>query len=673
MEESKQTATELQGKTPVVTPPILNEEELKERAFDLSKIYQIAQVRESPHPQFDGMGYMKYNETNEMADISYLPPKLNKMDRRIVSGITHEKDSSLLSMVQNFNFEGKVRIFKGDEEQYDLSNAITAWVRKSRELENYDEKRPIYYRNLLVQGTSFAQEKFVERYIPKKVVTTENIDFNRLDEVTWVAAGWDKVYDGCVSDLVDGKKVFLEDIRQSDIRKQPGVYTVEYVPREWVRSIWQDNPRWKHVPFSCTPGSAIGLLTQATRYSDWTYAEVDFSKVEVMQVHRPLENRYQIYLNGVPMLKAGFPLQVVSPSRLTPIAKGDLDQMNMFAYSKSIPAKTKIDQAVYDNFMRVMMIKFEQSAFVPRGNLTNKYVDPYIMMPGRYTDDVDPKLLPPLIENPGPTNADFSILNMIREGIDNKSVSALLEGNMPSDSTMTLGQYLDMQKKQMLKLGTIFDAFINWEKQMLHLRTCNLIANGAKPMGKIKSPYTGNEVNNYKDVSVDDSFGDASGTRVLKFTDENYEGIRTPLTVAQEEIAKQKETGKEVRYSYLNPALLKDMLSNPEWYFCYEVVPVDKNNDKLSQALFVAMISQAANLFGMESLQVDGLKRRFASKFGEDFDTLFRDPRDMEIAQQMQQQASMAAAAAKTSASPNAEGISTPTTSSMPQVQEMFK
>jgi hypothetical protein len=650
-----------------VEAPKLTEAEVAERSFDLNKLYSISQVRESPQPQFDGMGYMKYNETNEMADISFIPAKKNKMDSRVVSGITHEKDSSLLSLVQSFNFEGKVRIFYKNEENYAASNAMTAWVRKTRELENYDAKRPQYYRNMFVQGTSFVEEAYVEHYVPKKVITG-TIDPTKLENVDWVNAGMEKVSDGCVSHLVDGKKVFMEDIRQPNIQLQPGVYTVEYVPREYVRTIWGDSSRWKNVPYKATPSATSGYVTQGSIYSDWTFSEVDYTKCEIIKAYRPFEARYQVYINGVPMLPAGFPLKAISPSGLIPIAKGDLDLMNMYAYSKSIPAKTKMDQAVYDEFIRVLLIKFQQSAFPPRGNMSDQVLSSNILMPGRMNQDLTPDMIPSLLgENHGPTTADFSIVNMLKEQIDSKSISTLLEGN-PNGQDVTLGQYMDMQKKQMLKLGGIFDAFINWEKEMLKLRTLNLIGNGAQPIGKIKSPYTGQMINQYRDVSMDDNFGDTTGTHVLKFTEDSNTGIRSSEDIAAQELKYKEETGKAIKYTYIDPGLLREILDDPDYYLCYEVVPVDKNNDKLTQALFVAMITQAANIFGIDSMNVEELKKRYASVMGEDFDDLFLDPQALQMKQQQQQAAAVAAGA-----TPGAtEKVPSPT-SSLPQVQKMFQ
>lgn len=600
-----------------VKASLLSDEAIKERSFDMNKLFEIAMVRESPHPQFDGMSYMKYNETNEMADISFLAPKVNKMDSRITTGVTHEKDSSLVSFFINLNFEGNVRCFHKDKELYEIGTALTNWVRKSREDEDYNEKRPYFYRNYVAQGTSFTLEEEIERYVPNKIITGK-VDLTRLDKLSWKDAGQKKVYQGCESSLIDPKKVFMEDIRQPDIQKQPGVYIVDYVPRETLEGIWGKTENWKMVPKDYV--QLQEWYTSGSIYSDWIFAPIDANKCCVVRAYRPYERRFQIYINSIPMLPTDFPLEPVSPGNVIPLAKGDSDLMNMFAYSKSEPAKTKIDQAVYDKVLQNMLVKFQQSAFVPRGNLSNKVLDQSILMGGRMISDLDPKDIPPLIDNPGITNSDFSFYQLLKEQIDSKTVSALLEGN-PVQGEMTLGQYMDMQKKQMLKLGIKLDGIISWERQMLKLRTYSLIANGARKEG-----------DEYQDVAVDAEVGDgAKGLNILKFTENN---TKTPEDVFDEENAYQDEFGTEAEIIYLNPKILKNLLTDPEYTLRFEIVPVDKNNDKLTQIMYVQMISQAAQLFGMDSLQVAKLKKRYASKMGEQFDDLFLDEKAVEMKRQ---------------------------------------
>lgn len=612
--------------SPYYTPtPKLTDAENLARGKDLTKLYQIAQLRESPWPQFDGMGYMKYNETNEMADISYIPPKKNKGDTRITTGVTHEKDSSTVSFFTNLKFEGNVRVFYKDTENFELGDFITKLVRKSREIEDYENKRINFYRNIISQGTAFSREQFTEIWVPEKEIQGE-INPAGLDELKWQEKGLKKIQAICESVLVDGKKVFLENIREPDINKQPSVYTVEYTPRELLESIWGQTKMWKYVPYITSVGGMdVGSLTQGSIYSDWVWGEVDYTKCEVVMVYKPFEQVFQIYINGVPMLPVGFPLKAISPSGLIPIAKGDLDLMNMFAYSKSDPAKMKVDQAVFDELLQTMVMKSRQSAQVPRGNLTGRILTPEMFLGGRIITNLDPKDVPPLIETPGITNQDFSFYELFKAHIDSKSISSLLEGNNTSGD-MTLGQYMDMQKRQMLKLGIKIDGIINWERQMLRLRTMNLLQNAAQKT----------DDGNYKDISVEASMYDGGqGLNVFKFSDNNY---RTSDDVFQEELNQQDITNKEVQIYYINPNMLKEILGNPDYYFYYEIVPVDKNNDKLSQMMFVQMVTQAMNLFGPQSLQVSSLKKRYAQVMGESFDKLFVSEEQLQTNQMQAQE-----------------------------------
>ena len=337
-----------------------------------------------------------------------------------------------------------------------------------------------------------------------------------------------------------------------------------------------------------------------------------------------MQQIYQIYINGVPMLPCRYPLTAISPSGMIPISKGDADLMNMFAYSKSEPSKTKIDQAVFDEILQNMVMKQRQSAMVPRANNSDKIVTPDMFLGGRIISNIDPKKLQPLIEDPGITNSDFSFYELFKTHIDSKTISSLLEGQQTSGD-MTLGQYMDQQKKAMLKIGSKIDGIINWEKQMLRLRVMNILAHGYEYDEDDKS---------YKDISLEDTTHDGNtGLNLIKFDEANY---RTPEDVHEEELNYESENGTEVAITYINPKLMRQALTDPDYYFFYEVVPVDKNNDKLTQMLFISKITQAANLFGMESLQVGRLKRRYAQVMGESYDDIFKDDKTLQIDQQQQ-------------------------------------
>jgi hypothetical protein len=122
----------------------------------------------------------------------------------------------------------------------------------------------------------------------------------------------------------------------------------------------------------------------------------------------------------------------------------------------------------------------------------------------------------------------------------------------------------------------------------------------------------------YMTVTVDDTFEDGkSGSRVIKFTDR--ESIPSPEDVYDIEEENREKTGRETRITYIDPDWLKSLKAN----FYYEIIPTDKNNDKLTQMMFLNAMTQAMQFFGPQSLNVDYLKKRFAHVMGEDFDKFF--------------------------------------------------
>ncbi len=137
-----------------------------------------------------------------------------------------------------------------------------------------------------------------------------------------------------------------------------------------------------------------------------------------------------------------------------------------------------------------------------------------------------------------------------------------------------------------------------------------------------------------QNIPTKDTFENGhKGTRVLRF---NKNNTVSPQDIHQQEIDFQKQTGQDVRFTDMDPEQLKQMVNNPDYYFYWEIVPTDKNNDKITQAFFITMITQAAQLFGPQSLKVQNLKQRYAQVMGEKFDDLFLSQEEMAMQQQQQ-------------------------------------
>lgn len=610
----------------------------KERALR-NKIMQLAwdsySWRENPHPQFDGMSYLMYHETNEKADNAYIPPKKNKIDKRVVSGVTRQKDNTLVSVMLGMNFKERVRVFdEDDQEMLDMGYVYTDLLKKAQELDKLDDKLYNIYRQLFAQGNVFVRERFVERFNKVKNLKPGKTMFD--SEWTEVE---EKEYDGCESEVLDPRTVLLGNIFENDIQKQPYIFIVTHANRDDIEAIYKDHPRWKYVPQECTTYSSS--ITNQTLFQDnISLFEVNnVKKVEVIEYFNKNNNEYNVILNGVLMFKEGFPMShpFISPSGEYPITKGDLNAFLGFAYGKSIPADTKFAEEILNQQLRLMIIKSEQSAFVPRGNLSGKLVNESIYYPSMITSDVSPKDLPALIENPGITAADFNFSQYIDTLVSNMSISKNIEG-MAQQTGVTATQYLDQVKQSFKKLGISIDSVIKLRKGMAEKKLYNLIANWTNHIDTQidESDKTIKKV--YRKFSVEREVDGKKGMHVIKFTPDTDvpEGQEQDVSfdIYQAETELAKTDGTEYMLSFVNPDIIKSM----KYKFYIEVVPGESDNTTMSKEEFKRDVIDAMNIFGPEAINMEANKQEYAKKIGKPFEKFFNPL--AELQQPMMQQVS---------------------------------
>ena len=144
-------------------------EEVAYRSYLIKRAENARDLREEEFKEFDDLSYSAWYDSNARAANSYNPPKENKEDTRIVTGTTLEKENTLLSALLNYNLEPNVSAFdKENIELMEVGEVMEDMVLKSRKMENYDEKRPLYYKELLDQGTCFIEEVKTEQIVVEK-------------------------------------------------------------------------------------------------------------------------------------------------------------------------------------------------------------------------------------------------------------------------------------------------------------------------------------------------------------------------------------------------------------------------------------------------------------------------------------------------------------------------
>lgn len=607
-----------------VKPVDYSDEEKKYRGFLIDRLTRARDQREAPHIEFDDKSYSEHHVENAKAANSYNPPRKNREDTRIVTGTTREKEGTLLSAILNYNFEGSITPFdKQDNALYELGETVEDLVRKSRSMENWDDKRRLVYKELLDQGTCYVEEVNAEHIIVDKDL--EDRDFARngvkVGRIKWQRK-LRKLYSECEANLLSGTSVYLGNMREFFLDKQPYAFIRYEIPYDEAKTLYGDWDRWDNVP--STVEHVLGIGEEQTEYRDFSLLEIDPGMVEVVKYQDPLNNEYMIMLNGVMMLPVEFPLTAVSPSGGYTFAKGDAEVISrFFAISKSIPAKTKVDQETFDEILKMLLLKMKKSFMPPMANMTGVNLSRKIFLPGEITDGVNPDMLQEIGTNAGPTQSEFNVFQLMRTLINEKSLDPTFSGD-ESGGTKTATELQQRKQQQMMRLGQTIVGVVELEKALTKLRIHNILAHWTRSQDTRVDKLKEKLVGTYRAFHIDTTFKDTGrkGTRVVSFDPEiakamaGKEGGRKIMKM--EDKIKEK-TGRDIRFSFMDG----DAVRNLEATWKVDVVPTEKTSSEIDRVLFSQSLVQAMQMFGPQSMNMEYAKERWAILNKEDPDKLF--------------------------------------------------
>ena len=609
----------MQDKDKQIIPAPYTEQEKEYRAKIIRMLQNCRDERDQQHPEFDGLTYLQYYDTNKRADLSYIPPKRNKEDFRIVTGTTREKDTTILSSVMELNLEPNVFAFNEDNMQdHYLGQTFEDLIIDSRIQEDYSKLKPVIYREMISQGDVFVEELWTEEFQPQVEVLNNWTPDQKVDAFQ-MNEHLKKVFCGPRAKMIPGKKVFVGDIKTMFMKDQPLAFTYEVLTRAKAKTIYGKWDRWQYVPYGVdtmiSPEFGDGPVYQDF---NWSLYKVPKDQVGVLKLYIPTKNKFMIMLNGVMMMPVNYPLTAISPSGRIPIAQGKFEPIPDFAYSKGSAAKAKVQQVLMDQLLTMYITKTRQSVKPTLGNKTKRVFSSNVTTSGKIINDVSPETLFPIVPTTGVTNAEFQFMGLIRELVNENTVNSVFSGNgTQGDQTAT--EIVELQKQQMMKMGYAIDSVMNLEKDMSYLRLFNILQNYGTPLDQKVSKDKTALNNVYRSVSVNGAVEDGTeGLKIYRFEDawpDFFEQLK------EEEILTEQNGGKPVRITYITPQMVE--LMRKKWFI--EVNPSEKKSDRLSQLVFMEMIGQTAQLFGPQSLNVAKLKKKFAQKFGVQYDDLFLD------------------------------------------------
>lgn len=587
----------------------LDQHEIDERSTIILQLQSAKEQRDKGQKEFDDMDYLTWYETNLHAANSYIKARENPEDVRIVTGMTREKETNILSSLLNYNLSLSLTPFLRDNSLVaGLGVIIEDLVKKSRELEGYDQKRALIYREFLDQGDVFVEECVVEDFIVEK-----NNEFNWEEGVT--TKGYDpkkrikKIGERLESKLLSGTKVYFGNIKEPQKDKQPFLFTVETTPYDNVMAEFMNWDRWQFVPRKII---RMQDTMDTTGYRDWTLLTTRENYVEVIKYYNKPKNVFQIFLNGVPMLPAEFPLTAIMPKCEYPISHGQIEPMPFFCYAKGVPAKTKVDQQVIDEMYKLAILKTQQSFKPPLANNTGKKLARDVFYPGVIKDNLDVTKINPIITPTGVTAAELGFMEYMRGIIDLKSVSAIFTGTQ-GNRKLTATQVNQMKQAEIMKLGLTVWGVVQLEHQMAALRIQAIIEHWTKAQDTRVNDAKDKLENVYKSFTLESDLENGQkGRKIISF-DPNA-ATKTPEQVMMEEELLTAKDQIPTRKIYVDP----DALRSLDLYWKILITPTENNAGDLQRVLFVQNIEDAARLFGPQSLNMEYLKERFAILAKED-------------------------------------------------------
>lgn len=584
----------------------LEENEVKFRDHIILAAQNAYNQRQQAWPEFDDMTYEQAYISNAKAANAYIPPKNNPEDVRTVTGVTREKSNTLVSALLNYNLKPNVMAFdENDLPATLLGDTMADCIAKSRKLEfpMYENKRPDVIKELVDQGTVFVEEKWIEYAHLKK-------DIKNKKEVDLLRVQWDEeaeyVTKQATTDLLYGPSVYLGNMRQPYFILQPFVIVRREITRAEAEAIYGRWPHWKYVGCEVVASVPSAMSGTMSNWGSWSMVETSVDMVEEIKYFNPWTNTYQVMLQGVPMLKPGFPLSFLTGQCRIPIACGKLEPLPHFAYGRGFGHKNKFNQALYDEMYKGIILKMRKSYQPPMANNTGQTLSKKIFFPANITNNIDPDKLREIGNNQGITNSDTGIMQFLKQIIDESSVTSQFQG-AGGVKEQTARETVELKQQQLMKLGLSIVGLMNLEIDLAWLRLFTILRHWTEPIDHELYEAKGQlkKVNKYRTESIESEFEDSEkGMRVVNFMEGE---LPHPEQVSAEDALMTKMKNKTIKNVYLN---VED-LQNLRYRWFIDVVPTEKETSDLRAALFMDNLTQFMQLFGPQALNIPNAKRRW--------------------------------------------------------------
>lgn len=579
--------------------------------------------RERIFTEFGDQTYLQRYQQNKDKANTVLPPKKNEEDVIISSGTLEQKLEAVLSSVNNLNLYPEVRAYdENDTKIAQAGQALEDVLFMTAELDDDEEKKLMRQKEMLIQGEVFVQEKWVERF--KKSKNLKQKFTGQFKGVDWTER-LQKYFEGPSRSVKFGPNVYLGDITQFDMKMQPFWFEAYVDGYEQVKSIFGKWENWQFVPKTRTnvtntgdtpPQSSSSIQTVVDKR--WSILELEDNQVEVIIYEDRWNDEFNIILNGIMMLPAGFPLSEISPNGEYTIEKQVLKVIDAhFSYGRGFIQSTEKTAELLDEMLKLSVLKTRKSFMPAWVNTSKRVISARVLQPGKISMGIPADALKALGDtSEGVTPSEFQMIKMMQENIDKQTVSPQFEGQQSKSGT-TATEVVELQRQARMTVGLIVFSCAMLEKKIGYLRLWNCLENWFKPMEK---KVVGDKaINKFRQTSRTTSIpNDGLGERQIIPTDG---AIPSAEEIRSLENDDEDKLGYPVQKIFLNAEEMKGAIK--KWYIV--VNPREKDTSDFQKAMFRQEIADMAGLmqFGAQP-NVDDLEDSYARVYNKDRSKAFK-------------------------------------------------
>jgi hypothetical protein len=404
----------------------------------------------------------------------------------------------------------------------------------------------------------------------------------------------------------------LGDITKYDISEQPYILTVDVMPYEEAKTIFGNWERWDNVPKTLKKLDSTNAVSVMN--NEWTLLNTEDGYVEIVRYQDKFNNEFALLLNGVLMTPIGLSLTDLWGYEDYNVVQQNLEPIHAkFAYGKSLVARIKNKVALFDEMMKLAILKTQKSFMPPYINLSGRILSNRVFMPGKITSGIPAQSLVPISqkETEGLTMSEMNMIKELQESINSETTSPTFSGQA-AEGDPTATEIIETQRQAKMVLGlTIFSvSMLEWKLEWLRLK--NILAKWFQPEDEVVDQMRGVLKSKYRKTTTERTIeGEGSGKRIVIPSKE----IPSSEAIMKAEDQLQKEYGEPVRLIFLNP----EEITNAKLVWQIVITPKEKKTSELNKLMFRGFMQDILPL----GPNMDYIRERAASVWGENPKKLF--------------------------------------------------